>query len=164
VLGVHNDDINKLYLEPWYSKRHLFDHFCWECGWKLTTSTKGMVSFSKRADSAWGDKASQSVCSWSTFWNYWEKNYAYLQIWSPSTDTCSDCHKFYNRAKDAKEKEATINQNDVVNNCMLEIATNDCVVPNSDRLEYELTILNASKHIKDAIKMQNYANNKTHES
>jgi len=43
VLGVCNDDINKLYLEPWYSKHHLFDHFCWECSWKLLTTAKGTV-------------------------------------------------------------------------------------------------------------------------
>jgi len=42
----------------------------------------------------------------------------------------------------------------------MEIATNDCVIPNNDRLEYELIILDASNHIKE---MRNYANNKMHE-
>jgi len=32
VLGVQNNGINKIYLEPWYSKRSLFDGFCWERG------------------------------------------------------------------------------------------------------------------------------------
>jgi len=40
VLGVCNDDINKLHLEQWYSKCHLFDHFCWENGLKLIKSAK----------------------------------------------------------------------------------------------------------------------------
>jgi len=80
------------------------------------------------------------------------------------TDTCSDCHKFYNNAKDAKEKEATINQNDVANNPIHEIASNVCAVADIDRLEYEKIILDASKHIEDAVKMQNYANKKMHES
>jgi len=46
----------------------------------------------------------------------------------------------------------------------MEIATNDCVIPNSDRLEYELINLDASNHIKDAIEMRNYANSKMRES
>jgi len=66
-LGVCNDNINKLYLELWYSKCHLFDHFYWEHGWKLTTTAKGTISFGEQADDAWGNKAQQDVCSWLTF-------------------------------------------------------------------------------------------------
>jgi len=47
------------------SKHCIFDYFCWEHGWKLTTAKA--ISFGEQADDAWENKAQQDVCSWLTF-------------------------------------------------------------------------------------------------
>jgi hypothetical protein len=90
-----NDDA--LCLPPYWSKLKLYCRWCYECGWDVDLTSKGMI-LSKRGDWPAGEDAKQ-VVSWTYFWFYWKNKYGNILIRRPTADICDDCYLFYNQVK-----------------------------------------------------------------
>jgi len=109
--STRDDDIDILEIEPYNSKRGLFNRFCHERGWDISTSHKGIMEQKERTDAQWisdGEPVS-AICCWPTFLSFWKKHYPKLRIRAPSADTCGDCHKFHNEARHVQDNTFVIN-------------------------------------------------------
>ena len=70
---------------------------------KATTEYQPIREFKKRshdddAGAPLGPSGSEScmVCSWPTFKDFWDKNYANIKVCKRDADTCTDCLMFLN--------------------------------------------------------------------
>ena len=70
---------------------------------KATTEYQPIGEFKKRshdddAGAPLGPSGSEScmVCSWPTFKDFWDKNYANIKVYKRGADTCTDCLMFLN--------------------------------------------------------------------
>eukprot|EP00977_Amphora_coffeiformis_P029354 scaffold40233_cov191-Amphora_coffeaeformis.AAC.1 len=172
-------------LPPYFTKRSLYQRYCYGQGWEVSTNCRGSPNKKKeRGDVEWtvlGQECGEIV-SWTTFREFWNTHYADLAVGKPSEDTCSICHKYciqlkFNNARNSCETEGidSDDEGQITNNIneqeepageLLE------VVPGQSSLievplqveETELIILHAEKHVKDAKAMREYANMKMNEA
>jgi len=80
-------------LDPGNSKRRLYRMYASLNGWKIVTTSKGSILRSERVDDGWhGEK--KDICCWSSFQNFWKKEYPNLVIRRPSEDICGLCYQF----------------------------------------------------------------------
>jgi hypothetical protein len=91
-----------LSLPLYWSKLKLFCRWCYEQGWEVDATQKGM-KLCKRIDWPVGEDPHQ-VVSWPYFFSFWKRHYCYIVIRRPTADICDDCYVFYNQVKFKTDK------------------------------------------------------------
>ena len=113
LLTRDEQEDNTKILPPHYSKRMLYERFCYEYGYiAKTRSAKGNYSSTalfplRPHDDENGDMAlwpssctpALSVPSWKSFNNIWDSECSNIKIRAPSVDMCMACTVFHNRSK-----------------------------------------------------------------
>ena len=80
-LDTRDEDDDVLQLAPSFSKRGLYQRFCYERGWKIETTAKGNPKKKKRTDEGWAaGEEPLDICSWTAFRCFWQKNYPKLRV------------------------------------------------------------------------------------
>ena len=189
---LHERDLtDKLFLPPYFSKRSLYRRYCSEQGWTLSFNSKGSpIKKVTRDDDEWNNlgQLAQPICSWATFLNFWKFKYSHLIVGKASEDVCNSCHKYCNALKFKKEGEPVEEDDDDdhqeeeqdnldadedynVFNLPVSTIPNIAINDSMDLLETPLDvecnekiILEAETHVKAAICMREYANNKMKEA
>ena len=108
---LRDSDLDLVQLPPCYSKRQLYQRFCYEKGWIAKCNAKGTyppINQLKRRPfddeneemALWPTGSIPGeVCSWRSFLRTWNTYLPFLKIRSPAHDTCVSCNIFRNRSK-----------------------------------------------------------------
>ena len=85
-----------LELDPGVSKRGLYKEYAYLQGWKIQTTAKGNIIKTSQYDETDEEYQQQvEICSWSSFCNYWKKNYSNMIVRKSSNDICATCYKYH---------------------------------------------------------------------
>ena len=118
-LQLRNEEVGVLLLPTYFSKRNCYIRYCYGLGFKTRASAKGNFGskklFIKRmdentddfvdfADGEDSDDQFDRMYSWSSFLNFWNKNYPLIRIKPKSEDMCGECHIYMNRVKYSRNK------------------------------------------------------------
>lgn len=90
---LRDTDLEVVDLPSNFSKGGLYARYCKEvCGTTVKFDAK------HRLVSAEGVSGTEKedIPAWSTFLNFWKKNYPKLRIQKPAKDICGDCYKYAN--------------------------------------------------------------------
>jgi hypothetical protein len=95
--AVIRDSEDTLELDPEWTKRRLYGKYCFDLGYSVTQSASGVVRIEVREDEEWvtGGAERGSHCSWSAFWNYWQREHTNIIVRKPSKDICGICYQFH---------------------------------------------------------------------
>ena len=108
-VGLRDNDYKLMHLPSYYSKRKLYERFCFTLGWEVKSASDGsyppLSDFKKRVPdntqiddetySIWPEGTeSIPVCSWHTFLRIWKTYLPNLKIRPPSLDTCDLCNEY----------------------------------------------------------------------
>ena len=108
-IGLRNKDYTPMHLPLYYSKRWLYDRFCFVSGWEvkpLSDSLYPLVAEFKKRDndnedisdeqiSLWPEGTeSLPVCSWHTYLRIWRHYLPNLRICPSLLDTCDLCNEY----------------------------------------------------------------------
>lgn len=108
-VGLRDNDYKLMHLPSYYSKRKLYERFCFTLGWEVKSASDGsyppISDFKKRRPdrtsirnetfSTWPEGTeSIPVCSWHTFLRIWKTYLPNLKIRPPSLDTCDLCNEY----------------------------------------------------------------------
>ena len=168
LVGIELRDEEKgiIELPPSYTKRKMYERFCYENGWVAKADARGNYKEWKNYElrcnddhlgdlSEWpSSSVPQVICSWSTFTSYWAKFRPKLRIRPPSRDTCLQCNIFRNRVKYVQKNEI---DPALENTADLDDDTLKCHI--AEEREEQL-ILGAAKHVKMAIAQKTLASEK----
>lgn len=85
---VHEES-GSLMLPVSYSKRNLYQKFCWERGHNVRYTAVGIAIIVDRNDDEWlqshsADEPALKIGSWTAFRNYWNNHYPELNVQRPS--------------------------------------------------------------------------------
>ena len=110
---VRDDDVNKVILPPYLTKRGMYDKFCFERGWKVSTNAKGTVTLAPREDDDWLNEGEEAapICSRRQFDRFWKQHYPEMVIRKPTKDICDECYSFYNCQKYKAAKKKSVDSN-----------------------------------------------------
>jgi hypothetical protein len=161
-LTTRDDNDDYVELPSHFSKRKIYEQFCFEMGWKAKPSAKGgygrVTDYKPREvdDTLWPEGSeSLPVPSWKGFNDIWDDKFPNLKIRSPSEDICGECYlyshsfRFGRRgggsAADSNEEEDT--ESGV-----------DSPTAVSSYIENEALIAKASAHVKQAKAMRELTN------
>jgi hypothetical protein len=177
------DDCN---LPSHWSMRGTYIRWCEERGWKVSFSLTGKMSKeaikwrNDDADSSAGndDDDPMPICTWSSFFNFWKKNYPEVKITKPAEDICDLCYVFYNQTRFGQRRKNDGDDDDDDNdddagdkddNLIADIGDIagvevDRFAPDKKTIQTEEAIALASKHVEDAKVMRRFANDKVEEA
>ena len=106
-LGLRDKDYNILHLPSFYSKRKLYERFCYMNGWEIKSACDGsyppLSQYQPRKNDddenetlgLWPEGTDpQIVCSWRSFLRIWKEYLPHLKIRQPSLDTCNLCNEY----------------------------------------------------------------------
>ena len=106
---IRDNDENLIELPTNWSCRRLFGKWIETRGWKVTSKNqKGDMDFID-LDGWKGEK--KKICAFSTFLNFWKKNYPKIILPKPRKDICNECFIFANSFR-----SLTNNQSNNTNN------------------------------------------------
>jgi len=172
-LFLRDEDLQLIQLPPYYTKRQLYERYCYERGWIGKSNAKGtyppIQEFRNRPnDDENGDLAlwpsgslQQDICSWRQFHRLWMETLPHIKIRPPALDTCVACNIFRNISK------YRISSNEVPHTL-----TGSLVCPETNEPSYleipideqevarENLVLGAAKHVKAARSQKALAQNK----
>ena len=173
-LFVRDEELELIQLPPCYSKRQLYEKYCFERGWLAKCNAKGtypaLAQLKRREfDDDNGELAllpsgstPEVVCSWRTFLRLWGEHVSHIKIRPPACDTCVSCNIFRNISK----YKATRN-NQLLPDAQIELIcpeTNEVSLlkkpADEEEIERENIILAAAKHVKAARSQKLLANEK----
>ena len=96
-----------IYLPTYYSKRQLYEIFCYQSGYKIQSLNDGSYipvseyQLRENDDDVDGNLAlwpvglrTKEVCSWATFLRIWKSYLPNLKTKPPSLDTCNMCDEY----------------------------------------------------------------------
>jgi hypothetical protein len=86
-IGLLEKEKGELVLGPAFSKRKLYQRFCWERGHCIRYTANGTPVKEERTDEGW-DRSKQrlQICAWNTFRLFWEKHYPHLHVQKTAED------------------------------------------------------------------------------
>ena len=107
-IGVRDSDLSLVHLPSYYSKRQLYEMFCYQNGWEIKSFSDGSYppvdQFPMRKNdddengpelALWPEGSEPlSVCSWHSFLRIWKQYLPNLKIKPPSLDTCNLCDEY----------------------------------------------------------------------
>lgn len=107
-IGVRDSDLDLIHLPSYYTKRQLYETFCYQSGWEIKSFSDGsyppldQFPLRKNDDNENGQELALwpegseplSVCSWHTFLRIWKQYLPNLKIKPPSLDTCNLCDEY----------------------------------------------------------------------
>ena len=109
------DDQEVFELPPSYTKRKLYERYCFERGHKVKADAGG--HYPKVKDYPPRDEydehlwpvgsVAQPVCSWFTFRSIWKSDFKSLKIRNASEDICGECVLYQNRWRHKVKQHAT---------------------------------------------------------
>lgn len=108
-VGVREEGI--IDLPSYMTKRGLYRQFCYARGTKVTTTQNGKRLYEQRTDDEWktsGYDEPLPCPSWTSFVNFWKKEYDHVRIQKPLKDICGQCYKFYVENKNNVRKKRSI--------------------------------------------------------
>ena len=175
-IAIRNADLNQIELPSSFTKRGIYERFCYERGWIARSASNGSYPpinkyeerpFDNDVDD---DNDDQSVegslslfpsgstraerCSWNTFSLIWNKYLPYLSVRSPSKDTCVQCNVFRNGSKYASANDNEADDMEQPRSGLICPQTNSPSLfkPLDDEIEETRgsLILQAAKHVKSA--------------
>ena len=104
TIGIRDQDFTLINLPSYYTKRQLYETFCFQNGYKVKAFSDGSyvpVSEYKLRNHDDGEMAlwpvgsePQLVCSWPSFLRIWKAYLPNLKIKPPSLDTCNLCNEY----------------------------------------------------------------------
>jgi hypothetical protein len=150
---TRDDDVDTVELPSHYSKRTIYERFCYSRGWIAKCTKKGnygkVADYAKRPyDDVLFPEGSEylDVPAWSSFCDVWAEEFPKMKIRSPSEDICGECYMYRNAFRFAKRGEDDDDDDD--NATAAE--AND--VPNC--LSNEELITKAKHHVEQAKAMR----------
>ena len=151
-LGALRDDEDLVLLPSCTSKRSLYERFCFERGCKVHTSAKGITKLKERTDPNWlASNLEFKYCpNWTSFFDFWAKEYPIIRIRQPVRDNCTDDCIFFNRHRFRLEK--------------VRQAMNDDEQPSPEVLAREKLVEEAGLHVKMARVQRSLVNQKVGET
>ena len=99
-LYLRDNELDGVRLPPSYSKKMLYDRWCFNQGWVIgrgSDAHKGYKSFRQRNfdDNDFPPGSFPSpICSRETFMTYWKKNFSSIKIAPAAKDTCAKCWEY----------------------------------------------------------------------
>ena len=183
---LERDKTDVSLLPPYFTKRSLYRRYCFEQGWRTTTTCTGSPNKpEKRNDDEWKliGREHNEVIGWASFLRFWANNYPALKVGKPSEDVCNACHKYCNQLKfNQLAKDGDVSDDESVNNSINDEAgehgeqEGDAKL-GADASNYspllavpievqrtEAILAEADQHVKDAKIMREYANEKMKEA
>ena len=176
-VGIRDDDTKIIQLPSYFSKRSLYERYCYENGWIARSRNDGsypsVKDYPRRENDDHDEELAQwpsgsianSICSWSTFLKIWDSYLPFIKIRPPSLDTCLTCHVFRNRTKYADIKAASEDDASYPKKPLVCPVTNEkslmSKIPADETEEdRENIILLAAKHVKAAQAQKKLARSK----
>ena len=165
--ALRDSDVDMLQLPSFYSKRQLYERYCYDRGWEVRAFNDGsyppVKKYKRRKnDFEDGDMAlwplgsePLEVCSWPTFIRIWRNHLPHLKIRSPSLDTCTTCdvmtkslrYNFETVIEDERNNEGESDETTMV----CPVTKKPSILKNPDlESSREEIILEAAKHVKAA--------------
>ena len=108
-IGVRDHNWTIMHLPSYYTKRKIYERFCFISGWEVKSASDGsyppVTEFKERTNdhdchgddrlSLWPEGSeSKPVCSWHTFLRCWKYYLPNLKIRPSSLDTCDLCNEY----------------------------------------------------------------------
>ena len=93
TVTIRDNNEKMRYLPPSMSKRYCYMRYCSDNGYDVETTSQGTTKLTKLAF----DDTNIECIHWSTYWQLWKKDYAFLKVNKPLEDICGFCYQFYNR-------------------------------------------------------------------
>jgi hypothetical protein len=171
-IKLKHEEVGIHYLPPFYSKRRLYERYCYESGHVVKLNNEGKYTITERDDEQWvdDDDVVMDVLSWSKFLQHWENKHSYLRIRKPAKDICQHCfrfsqfHKYRSRTTDNGDNDDdnddssdTDDDNQYDDVC---IATGIIRQSEEEIVCRENCVTDAAEHVADARNMREYANEK----
>jgi hypothetical protein len=94
VNSIRDDEEDIVFLPACNSKRSCYERYLNELGWYVTqTHANGKMDIEKLA----GVEEHHPIVCFTTYLNFWKREYSYLRVSKPSEDLCPICFRYSNR-------------------------------------------------------------------
>ena len=109
-IEIRDTDDEALYLGSSWTKRDCYKRYCLGRGYNVETTSTGITKLI--AIDPEPDEVDKKPCIWwSTFHDYWKRNYPKLRVSKPAEDICGQCYVFCNQHKFRSQNIANANAN-----------------------------------------------------
>ncbi len=155
-LGIRNDEEGVVELPSCYSKRSLFEQFCYERGYVVKPSAKGnygeVDNFEPRPfdEDLWPEGSTTlEVLTWSKFHQIWKQKLPKLRIRSKCEDTCPECwvlkNQFWYKSSRNRQRCSSDSDGSVFSDQSAEYSDEDLIIK-------------ANEHVTQAAAQRTYIN------